>query len=416
MTTTKTPDSPRIVSLQQAITNGETGALATFWQEITEKGAPLIEAIEGDDKHHLVTFLWRDKGETKNVVIFAGPAGWDHAEKNQMTRLLDTDLWYRTYQVRSDLRTVYMLSPNDPLTELAYGAQEFGTRLLADPLNPHKFVYIKDEEIPDDRDVAVSIIEMPGAPEQPWITSRPDVAKGRVEMYRLPSDILNNERRVWVYTPPGYTTNGDAYGLFLLFDGLAYQDLVPTPTILDNLVSEGKIPLLVVVLPDSMNQETRNRELPCHEPFVEFLMKELMPWVHEHYHVTSDPARSIVGGSSYGGLAAAFVGLRASDVFGNVLSQSGSFWWDREPEYNIPQQKIIQEYVDSPRLPLRFYQEVGLQERSGRIDMVLHNRHMRDVLRLKGYEVHYSEFNGGHDYICWRGSLADGLMALVGNK
>jgi enterochelin esterase family protein len=201
-----------------------------------------------------------------------------------------------------------------------------------------------------------------------------------------------------------------------VFDGLAYQDAVPTPTILDNLVSEGKIPPLVAVLPDSLDGETRNRELPCHQPFVDFLTQELMPWVHEHYHVTSDPAQSIVGGSSYGGLAAAFVGLRASEIFGNVLSQSGSFWWDRDPDKDILQQKIIQEYVASPRLPVRFYMEVGLKERSGIVDMLLHNRHLRDVLILKGYEVHYSEFNGGHDYISWRGSLADGLLALVGKQ
>jgi enterochelin esterase-like enzyme len=36
------------------------------------------------------------------------------------------------------------------------------------------------------------------------------------------------------------------------------------------------------------------------------------------------------------------------------------------------------------------------------------------VLRAKGCVVHYHEFNGDHDYITWRGSLADGLLALVG--
>jgi enterochelin esterase-like enzyme len=42
------------------------------------------------------------------------------------------------------------------------------------------------------------------------------------------------------------------------------------------------------------------------------------------------------------------------------------------------------------------------------------SRHMRDVLLAKGYEVHYQQFVGGHDYLSWRGTLADGLIALIG--
>jgi hypothetical protein len=41
-------------------------------------------------------------------------------------------------------------------------------------------------------------------------------------------------------------------------------------------------------------------------------------------------------------------------------------------------------------------------------------RNLRDVLRAKGYEVHYQEFAGSHDYVCWRGTLADGLIGLLG--
>ncbi|MHA2385978.1 MAG: hypothetical protein ACXAEE_07190, partial [Candidatus Thorarchaeota archaeon] len=54
-----------------------------------------------------------------------------------------------------------------------------------------------------------SVIEMPEAAAQPWIISRDSVSKGRVELLRLRSDILDNERRVWVYTPPGYTAKQD---------------------------------------------------------------------------------------------------------------------------------------------------------------------------------------------------------------
>lgn len=407
--------SPRIAALEQKLTSGDTATLEAFWQEVAERGAPLFEAIEGDSNHHLVTFLWRDKGDTNNVVVFSGLGGFDNPAGNQMTHLPNSDLWYRTYRVRSDLRTTYQLSANDPLTELNF-PDDWGQRLKADPLNPHQFVYVKDDEIPDDKEVAVSVLELPNAPPQPWITPRTEVVHGKVEMHRLRSDILNNERRVWVYTPPGYTTENEPYGLLLVFDGLGYITLIPTPTILDNLISEGKIPPLVAVLPDSLDQEARNRELPCHQPFVDFLTRELIPWVYERYHVTRDPARNVVAGSSYGGLASAFVGLRASEVFGNVLSQSGSFWWNRDAEDNIPQEWLTQQFIASPRLPVRFYMEVGLQEKVGEGRMILSNRHLRDVLTLKGYEVCYAEYNGGHDYLCWRGSLADGLLALIGTN
>jgi len=42
------------------------------------------------------------------------------------------------------------------------------------------------------------------------------------------------------------------------------------------------------------------------------------------------------------------------------------------------------------------------------------SRNMRDVLLAKGYEVHYQQFVGGHDYLSWRGTLADGLIDLIG--
>ncbi|EFH81418.1 enterochelin esterase [Ktedonobacter racemifer] len=414
MTDKKEYTSPRIASLKEALSSGDNAALESFWQEIAEHGAPLMERIEDDPEHYLVTFLWRDEGDTQNVVVFSGPAGFTDPAKNQMQRLLESDLWYRSYRVRSNLRQTYMLSHNDPLTDLDWKA-DLGTRLVADPLNPQIFAFPKDEDSQNDHGFTISVLELPEAPPQPYITPRPDVPKGRVEKHRVHSEILNNERRVYIYTPPGYDSESEPYALLLLFDGPAYIEMVPTPTILDNLISEGKIPPMIAVLPDSLDGETRSRELPCHQPFVDFLKQELLPWVRERYHITDDPARSIVGGSSYGGLASSFVGLRASEYFGNVLSQSGSYWWESDPEDGIPQESLTQQFIESPRLPVRFYMEVGLQERNASdTSMIITNRHLRDILRLKGYEVHYTEFNGGHDYLCWRGTLSDGLTTLAG--
>ncbi len=85
---------------------------------------------------------------------------------------------------------------------------------------------------------------------------------------------------------------------------------------------------------------------------------------------------------------------------------------EREPSW-LPRQ-----YAAAPRLPLRLYLDIGLLESAPSRDDgpsgVAANRHMRDILRAKGYPVHYAEFCGGHDYLCWQGTLADGLRALRG--
>ena len=166
-------------------------------------------------------------------------------------------------------------------------------------------------------------------------------------------------------------------------------------------------------------------ELPCNPVFADFLNSELVPWLRRNYNVTSDPRWVTIGGSSYGGLAATYAGLRHPETFGNILSQSGSYWWtpptdaakpgsfapDADPSY------VSQLFVASPKLPLRFYLDAGSMEldSSGKGGSILvPNRHFRDVLRAKGYEVFYQEFIGAHDYVSWRETLADGLILLLG--
>ncbi|MGH2481161.1 MAG: enterochelin esterase domain-containing protein, partial [Ktedonobacteraceae bacterium] len=260
--------SPRIEALRKELAEGQSDALAMFWREITEAGAPLIEMIEDEPGQCLVTFLWRDQRDTENVVVVGyAMAAWRDWQKHMLTHLPESNLWYRTYRFRSDLRATYWLSHNDPLNDTdAY--ENWKDRMATfqlDPLNPHSHTYHKDEEIPEDEKWSFSLLELPDAPVQTWITPRSDVPHGQVEVFHLRSEILENERRVDLYTPPGYTPDGAAYGLLLIFDGPAYVDptLVPTPTILDNLIAEGKIPPLVAVLPDSLDQKTRSRELPC---------------------------------------------------------------------------------------------------------------------------------------------------------
>jgi|SRR5687768_2515014 len=98
------------------------------------------------------------------------------------------------------------------------------------------------------------------------------------------------------------------------------------PTTLNNLIASSRIPGTVAVFVSNIAGR-RVQDLPPESNFATFIATELVPWIRARYNVTVNPARAIIGGYSLGGLTAAYAGLRYSDVFGNVLSQSGSFWW-----------------------------------------------------------------------------------------
>jgi hypothetical protein len=298
--------SPRIAALRKQVELGNTTAVAQFWREIARNHAPLVEANPADDRSSLVTFVWQAKAETRNVVVIGGVAGIDIAA-NQMIRLGTTDLWYKTYTVRNDARFGYQFSPNDSLEpldrldpkDMAAMMKRLST-LEPDPLNPRKF---QQGPIP------LSYVELSAAAPQPWIAPVDD-PKGAIEQKKLRSNILNNERTVWVYTPPGFTASGERYPFLVVFDGEAYVNSVPVPIILDNLIAKKLIPPMVAIMIGNASGTSRATELPCSAPFADFLAKEAVPWMRDNYHATSDAARTFVAGSSYGGLASVYAAQR----------------------------------------------------------------------------------------------------------
>jgi enterochelin esterase-like enzyme len=340
-----------------------------------------------------------------------------------MKRLGNTDVWYASFKVNRRVRTYYGLAPGVSSPSEQY--ELLGALSQRDPLNPKGWF-----EDPDDPDVpahhGISKLEMPDAPAQPWADKRKDVPEGKVEKHSLTSALLKNTRDVWVYTPPGYSTTAPQYGLLLVFDGDTYIKVVPTPVTVDNLIADKRIAPLVAVMIGNA-PKARSVELPCNPAFADFLNAELMPWIRRLYNVTSDPRQVTIGGSSYGGLAATYAAYRHPETFGNVLSQSGSYWWTPPTDPSKPSSfdsdsehgYVASLFVESPRLPIRFYLDAGSLEvdRSGQGGAILvPNRAFRDVLLSKGYEVHYQQFQGAHDYLSWRGTLADGLILLMGVK
>jgi enterochelin esterase family protein len=410
--------SPRLITLTKDLQGGNREALKQFWKEMQDK-SPLVEPVKGDAHSSWVTFLWRGNDKTRRVSVTGGLPTVD-GEK-WLTHLADTDVWYRTEKIPNDARFTYgfvvnrpvKLPPsNDPAALAKYLEQCPGR---TDPLNPNTVIL--------QGMAPASLLELSEAPAQPWVKLLERVPKGTLKEHKIKSKSLKGERAVTIYTPANYDPKGEKHGLLVLFDGAFYLDdeMVPGPTILDNLIARKKIHSLVVVF---VKHEllTRNKDLACSDAFGDFLVKELVPWVRAEYRVSEDRVRTIVGGLSLGGLMASSCGLRHADVFGNVLSQSGSYWWFpgglEQDDRDLPVAEpgwLTREYLAAPRRDVRFYVEIGRFEQGGGFNnAVAETRRFRDVHQAKGYAVQYSEFTGGHEYVCWRGSFADGLMALAG--
>ena len=124
----------------------------------------------------------------------------------------------------------------------------------------------------------------------------------------------------------------------------------------------ARIPPTVAVFVDNPDQATRTKELTPNPDFPEFLVSELLPWVHARYNVTTDPRLTVIAGSSFGGLAATYAALRHPERFGNVLCQSGDFSWAPDHIHVMGQLAdattetgwLAKEFIRHPKLPIRF--------------------------------------------------------------
>jgi len=348
------------------------------------------------------------------------------ASETKLTRLPGTDVWYRTYPVRDDLREYYQFALNEPLRKPKDFAEEFKwmKRRVPDPLNPKRLRYPTDPKFPDDLIKGTfgeaSLLELPRAPVHRELALRRGVEPGRLEQHIFRSQILKDRRRVWVHRPAHVSAHEPHLHLAIFFDGFAYSHTMPGPIILDNLVASGRIaPVLSVFIDQLGTTKQRMRDLCGPSPaFGKFLVREILPWVQRTYRIRPRPERTMLAGLSCGGLSALYWAVEHPEHFRLVLSQSGSFQRAVAPEEEPG--SLIRTIMKRPRLPLRIYMDAGLTEGNyvmpHGMTLLAANRHMRDVLILKGYPLTYREFNGGHDFESWRHTLVDGLIDLLGTS
>jgi enterochelin esterase-like enzyme len=381
-------------------------AVETFVAGRKGKG-PIVEDIPGNSKYAKVTYIYYGNDATEKVRASSG----SHAGVGGilMQRFMQTPLFFASETVPRDAKFRYGFAAIETRFVGANRTVQLSNDVFViDSLNPEVFD-------------GLSVLTMPSAHPLRYTLKTDSVQPGKLTTASITSIAMREDRRLTVYTPPGYDA-GKACDLVIVFDGRTYDGSaasdVPTPTILDNLIAAKKINPVVAVFVNNMGN--RARDLTGYPPFAAFVANELVPWVRKNYRINSGPGHVVVAGSSFGGLASSYVAFMHSDIIGNVLSQSGSYWVTKDtvntPPFPLTEDSgdIVADFRTSKRLPIKFYMEIGRFDAIG--SMLGTNRELRDVLLLKGYQVDYHEFDSGHDYIWWRESLADGLISLLGRS
>lgn len=389
-----------------------------WWQAIARQGTPLVVPVTQGIS--LVTFLWREPAG--NASLLAVRRVWlnitgitDHHSQTpprSLKRVPGTDIWQTSLLLSNQWRGSYAVIPDTgesypahslTLSNLRHWWQHQLPQAQPDPLNPH-------QSWRSARGHWVSPLHMPAAPPQPeWQTVRNEEIAGEWVHLSWSSALLKNRRDISVLITGASAPARRPLAIFL--DGQFWSGVMPVAPPLREMTRRGELPEAVYLFIDSVNNAQRSQELPCNATFWLAVQQELLPLIQSQIPFSNQPQETAIIGQSFGGLSALYAVLNWPQRFGCALSQSGSFWWPaRETGRGQQPGELIQQLKAGKALghTLRIAMDAGLHEK-----IILEaNRQMIPLLTKAGHHLRYREIEGGHDALCWRGGITDGLRWL----
>ncbi len=257
-----------------------------------------------------------------------------------------------------------------------------------------------------------NFVHVPGPPSLPWELN--DVPHGEVHHHFYRSEVANDQRDFYVYTPPDYDPSAKkTYPVLYLLHGYSddasgWTAVGRANVILDNLIAQGKAKPMIVVMPlgygtmevirvgwggISNHPEVREESF---RKFRDALLTEVMPKVESEYRVTRDRNSRAIAGLSMGGAESLRVGLNGLNKFAWI----GAFSAGGMPDEF---EKVF------PGLDAKANQQIkllwiacGTEDR-----LITPNRNLREWLKARGVQHTDIETPGMHAWMVWRRNLAE---------
>lgn len=256
-----------------------------------------------------------------------------------------------------------------------------------------------------------SLVEVP-APEPVPYDLR-DVPHGSLHTHYYASTAGGANRRLVVYTPPGYYDEADRrYPVLYLLHGsgddeTAWAEVGKANLILDNLIASGAADPMLVVMPNGhpVPWASRRRGIGSDntQRFRDDLIEGAMPLVESLYRAKLGPSQTAVAGLSMGGGQSLYCAATGLDRFSWVGAFSAAA---PAPESDAAQGLLADPERANASLDL-------LWIAIGRDDFLLdRNEAFKSALVNAGVDHTYRVTGGGHSWPVWRGYLADFVPLL----
>lgn len=242
-----------------------------------------------------------------------------------------------------------------------------------------------------------------------------DVPHGTVSKRWYDSPGLGMDRRITIYTPPGYEKSNEKYPVLYLLHGAggdeeAWISLGRTAQIMDNLIAEGKAKPMIVVMPNgNVIQDGAPGEgsegfykpqfmVPkTMDGTYEANFMDIIKFVEANYQVKADKANRAIAGLSMGG----FHTLHISRHYPNTFDYMGLFSAAIMPREDATG-KVYSDFDETLKTQMdNGYDLYWIA--IGKTDFLYAaNKEYRDKLDAMGMPYEYVESEGGHIWRNWR--------------
>ncbi|MEX2140090.1 MAG: alpha/beta hydrolase-fold protein [Pirellulales bacterium] len=248
------------------------------------------------------------------------------------------------------------------------------------------------------------------------------VPHGQIRQVWYRSGTLDAQRRMHVYTPPGYDGGNDKYPVFYLLHGGGDEDsgwstIGRAGFILDNLIAERKAKPMLVVMPNGSLPRPAN--MPASTPgqppsaearaamgslqdrFTNELMKEIVPLIEKEFRVHGGRENRALAGLSMGGGQTLRVITTHPDQFAYVGVWSAGIGRDAA-EWESRNEAFLQKADQVNRDVKLFSIAVGDKDFA-----LAGSRALSEALTKHGIRNDLHVSGGGHTWINWRKYLRD---------